>query len=150
MRFYFVPSVLLHHTPGFVACTIFAAFFFFFFYHSWISHSQLPPSTLSQLLSRIEHNLTETLLSSKHTHTYIHSHTHILMECRLIHHICIKSIENNCKDLYRTQLLLPLSTLHYFSPAWDTHTHRLAANICTYPHTWPLPWSWELLLQPQL
>ncbi len=96
---------LFHHTQGFIPCTI---FFFFISRVSYI-HSCFY-LTLSQLLSRLEHNLTETLLSSTHTHT----HTHTLMGCRLIHHISIRSIGNKCRDLYKTQLLLSPSMLHYF------------------------------------
>lgn len=65
-------------------------------------------------------------------HSHTHTHTHI-MKCILIHHICIKSIGNNCKDLYRTQLLLSLSVLHYFTLR-GTHTERLAANIFSLTH----------------
>lgn len=60
------------------------------------------------------------------------------MECRLIHHICIKSIENNCKDLYRTQLLLPLSLLHYF-PLRGTHTHTQTSRKHLHLPTYMTP-----------
>ncbi len=52
--------------------------------------------------------------SPPHTPTHTHTHTHTLMGCRLIHHISIRSIGNNCRDLYKTQLLLSPSMLHYF------------------------------------
>ncbi len=88
-------------------------------YHTFAAASIYTLTTPQQ--TRAQPHWNRPLLHT-HTHTHTLTHTYTLMGCRLIHHICIRSIGNNCRDLYRTQLLLPLSMQHYFTLC-GTHTH---------------------------